>query len=114
VDYSKLASNFLDSPDGVLASDHYMRGKLSYPFTVVSPSGLLQVAFQSVDPSDYWIRITGIVPPFDESKINKIRFRCKKSGYFTKPVKNITNGIFICHKQVNNDTKSNSYSLKRQ
>jgi len=29
-------------------------------------------------------------------------------------VKNITNGIFICHKQVNNDTKSNSYSLKRQ
>ena len=41
-------------------------------------------------------------------------FRCKKSGYFTKPVKNITNGIFICHKQVNNDTKSNSYSLKRQ
>src|SRR5665811_1796496 len=25
-------------------------------------------------------------------------FRCKKSGYFTKPVKNITNGIFICHK----------------
>jgi len=43
-----------------------------------------------------------------------IRFRCKKSGYFTKPVKNITNGIFICHKPVNNDTKSNSYSLKRQ
>jgi len=29
-------------------------------------------------------------------------------------VKNITNGIFICHKQVNNNTKSNSYSLKRQ
>src|SRR5665647_817039 len=42
------------------------------------------------------------------------RFRCKKSGYFTKPVENITNRIFICHKQVNNDTKSNSYSLKRQ
>ena len=41
-------------------------------------------------------------------------FCCKKSGYFTKPVKNITNRIFICHKQVNNDTKSNSYSLKRQ
>src|SRR5674476_437979 len=41
-------------------------------------------------------------------------FCCKKSGYFTKPVKNITNWIFICHKQVNNDTKSNSYSLKRQ
>ena len=41
-------------------------------------------------------------------------FCCKKSGYFTKPVKNITNGIFMCHKQVNNDTKSNSYSLKRQ
>src|SRR5665647_183071 len=41
-------------------------------------------------------------------------FCCKKSGYFTKPVKNITNGIFICHKQVNNNTKSNSYSLKRQ
>jgi len=41
-------------------------------------------------------------------------FCCKKSGYFTKPVKNITNGIFICHKPVNNDTKSNSYSLKRQ
>ena len=41
-------------------------------------------------------------------------FRCKKSGYFTKPVKNITNGIFICHKQVNNNTKSNSYNLKRQ
>src|SRR5665647_2248634 len=41
-------------------------------------------------------------------------FRCKKSGYFTKPVKNITNRIFICHKQVNNYTKSNSYSLKRQ
>src|SRR5450759_1481682 len=41
-------------------------------------------------------------------------FRCKKSGYFTKPVKNITNRIFIRHKQVNNDTKSNSYSLKRQ
>jgi hypothetical protein len=32
----------------------------------------------------------------------------KKSGSFTKPVKNITNWIFICHKQVNNDTKSNS------
>jgi hypothetical protein len=29
-------------------------------------------------------------------------------------VKNITNRIFICHKQVNNDTKSNRYSLKRQ
>jgi RNA-directed DNA polymerase len=29
-------------------------------------------------------------------------------------VKNITNRIFICHKQVNNDTKSNSYSPKRQ
>ena len=43
-----------------------------------------------------------------------IWFRCKKSGYFTKPVKNITNRIFICHKQVNNDTKSNSYSSKRQ
>ena len=41
-------------------------------------------------------------------------FCCKKSGYFTKPVKNITNRIFICHKQVNKDTKSNSYSLKRQ
>jgi hypothetical protein len=41
-------------------------------------------------------------------------FRCKKSEYFTKPVKNITNRIFICHKQINNDTKSNSYSLKRQ
>src|SRR5665647_166497 len=41
-------------------------------------------------------------------------FCCKKSGYFTKPVKNITNRIFICHKQVNNDTKSNSYSSKRQ
>src|SRR5665647_1851754 len=24
------------------------------------------------------------------------RFCCKKSGYFTKPVKNITNRIFIC------------------
>ena len=44
----------------------------------------------------------------------KCGFCCKKSGYFTKPVKNITNGIFICHKPVNNDTKSNSYSLKRQ
>jgi hypothetical protein len=41
-------------------------------------------------------------------------FRCKKSGHFTKPVKNITNMIFICHKKINNDTKSNSYSLKRQ
>jgi len=41
-------------------------------------------------------------------------FRCKKSGYFTKPLKNTTDGIFICHKQINNDTKSNSYSLKRQ
>ena len=29
-------------------------------------------------------------------------------------MKNITNRIFICHKQVNNDTKSNSYSPKRQ
>ena len=46
--------------------------------------------------------------------IQKFGFRCKKSGYFTKSVKNITNGIFICHKQVNNDIKSNSYSLKRQ
>ena len=25
-------------------------------------------------------------------------FRCKNFGYFTKPVKNITNGIFICHR----------------
>jgi hypothetical protein len=41
-------------------------------------------------------------------------FRCKKYGYFTKPVKNITNRIFIYHKQVNNNTKSNNYSLKRQ
>ena len=41
-------------------------------------------------------------------------FYCKKSGFFTKPVKNIANGIFICHKQVNNDTKSHRYSLKRQ
>jgi hypothetical protein len=46
--------------------------------------------------------------------VHQYWFCCKKSGYFTKPVKNITNGIFICHKQVNNDTKSNSYSLKRQ
>jgi hypothetical protein len=38
----------------------------------------------------------------------------KKSGYFTKSLKNITNGIFICHKQVNNDIKSDIYSLKRQ
>jgi hypothetical protein len=41
-------------------------------------------------------------------------FRCKKFGCFTKPVKNIIIGIFICHKQVNNDTKSKSFSLKRQ
>ena len=34
----------------------------------------------------------------------QIGFRCKKSDHFTKPVKNIKNGIFICHKQVNNDT----------
>ena len=46
--------------------------------------------------------------------IDHARFRCKKSGYFTKPVKDITNWIFMCYKQVNNDTKSNSYSLKRQ
>ncbi len=44
----------------------------------------------------------------------KSRFRCKKSGYFTKPVKTFTNGVFICHKQVNNGTKSNSQSLKKQ
>ena len=43
---------------------------------------------------------------------DKKGFRCKKSEHFTKPVKNITTGIFICYKQVNNDTKSNSYSLK--
>jgi hypothetical protein len=41
-------------------------------------------------------------------------FRCKNFGYFTKPMKNITNGIFICHRQVNNYIKSNSYILKRQ
>jgi len=41
-------------------------------------------------------------------------FCCKKSGYFTKPVKNITNWVIYMHKPVNNDTKSNSYSLKRQ
>jgi translation initiation factor 1A len=33
-------------------------------------------------------------------------FCCKKSGSFTKPVKNITNGIFIYYKQVINDTKT--------
>ena len=27
-------------------------------------------------------------------------FCCKKAGYFTKPVKNITNEIFICFKQI--------------
>src|SRR5660398_183068 len=27
-----------------------------------------------------------------------LRFPSKKSGYFTKPVKNIKNRIFICHK----------------
>jgi hypothetical protein len=41
-----------------------------------------------------------------------IWFCCKKSGYFTKPMKNIINRVFICHKQVNNDTKSNNYCLK--
>ena len=46
--------------------------------------------------------------------LQKIRFRCKKSGYFTKPVKTFTNGIFIYYKQVNNDTKSNNYNLQRQ
>jgi len=35
----------------------------------------------------------------------KGRFRCKKFGYFTKTVKNITNGVFIYSKQINNDTK---------
>ena len=44
----------------------------------------------------------------------QFRFWCKKSGSFTKSLKNIINGVFICHKQVNNGTKSNSYSLKRQ
>ena len=46
--------------------------------------------------------------------LNGNGFRRKKYGNFTKPVKSITNRIFICHKQVNNGTKSNSYSLKRQ
>jgi len=46
--------------------------------------------------------------------IGALGFCCKKYGYFTKPMKNITNRIFICHKQVNNDIKSNRYSLKRQ
>ena len=32
--------------------------------------------------------------------LSEMGFRCKKSGNFTKPVKNITNGIFMCHKQV--------------
>ena len=41
--------------------------------------------------------------PEIEKKVR--RFRCKKFGYFTKTVKNITNGIFICSKQINNDTK---------
>ena len=50
----------------------------------------------------------------EAAKKCKKGFRCKKSGYFTKPVKDITNRTFIYHKQVNNDTKSNSYSLKRQ
>src|SRR5665648_348202 len=43
-------------------------------------------------------------------KSSRTRFCCKKSGYFTKPVKTFTNRIFICHKPVNNDTKSNIYS----
>jgi hypothetical protein len=51
--------------------------------------------------------------PHDDLKYAQ-GFCCKKSAYFTKPVKNTTNRIFTCHKQVDNDTKSNSYSLKRQ
>ena len=60
-------------------------------------------------------RMQGISESYELKSIRKDGwFCCKKSGYFTKPVKNITNGIFIYHKQVNNDTKSISYSLKRQ
>ena len=47
-------------------------------------------------------------------KYQKIWFRCKKSSSFTKQVKSITKGTFICYKQVNDDIKSNSYSPKRQ
>ena len=43
--------------------------------------------------------------PFDQY----FRFRCKKSGYFTRPVKNITNRIFMRHKQGNNDTKNQQF-----
>ena len=39
---------------------------------------------------------------------------CKKSGFFTKSLKKFTIRKFICHKKANNDTKGNSYSLKRQ
>ena len=42
------------------------------------------------------------------------RVLLQKIGLFYKNNGNITNGIFICSKQINNDTKSNDYSPKRQ
>ena len=79
--------------DRVVWRDYRHGGNEIYMATLINPP----IAASSISPS-----------------VEKTWFCCKKSGYFTKPVKNITNGIFICHKQVNNDTKSNSYSLKRQ
>ena len=36
---------------------------------------------------------------------NQITLDDQKSGYFTKPVKNTTNRLSMCHKQVDGDTK---------
>jgi len=44
---------------------------------------------------EQWREVMGSNPSYFKGDD---RFRCKKSGYFTKPVKNIINGIFICHK----------------
>jgi hypothetical protein len=49
VDYKKLAPDFLNAKEGVMASSHYMQGKMSYPFTVARPEeGLLQIRFSDV------------------------------------------------------------------
>jgi hypothetical protein len=74
VDYTELTSTFLDTPDGVVASDHYLRGRMACPFTAIRPeSGMLQITFTKIkDNNDGTYTVYGNTPSYDKTRIAKL------------------------------------------
>ena len=70
----EVARSVREISEGVLADDHYMRGKLHYPFTLNRPEeDLLQVEFSDVEEnSDGSYDIVGTIPSFDETEIEAV------------------------------------------